>query len=141
MKKTLTLILFYFLTMRLFAPNGISPFFIIVTEEPILVKVDMDDVIDALNWVEVKDGTDLYNEIEDAVGWFQIRPIRVKDYNERTGSNYKLTDFYDYELSKQMFLYYAQGKTFEQAAKDWNGTGPETIKYWDDIKTRMYERI
>lgn len=141
MKKTLTLILLCILTVQLFAPYGRTMnALLIIKEEPIREKiVDYTPLIDAITWVEVKEGTDLYNEIEKAVGWFQIRPIRVRDYNKRTGSHYKLADFFDYELSKQMFLYYAKGKTFEQASKDWNGSGPMTIEYWNKVKARLYE--
>ena len=94
-------------------------------------------LIRAVTWVESKWGVHVWNAKERAVGWFQIRQIRVDDYNKRTKSNYKLTDFYNYNLSEQMFLYYAKGKTYEQAAKSWNGSGPKTITYWQNVQLAL----
>jgi hypothetical protein len=88
----------------------------------------------AVRRLESNNGEHIWNSVEGAVGDFQIRQIRVDDYNKRTGNNYKLEDFYDYNLSEKMFLYYANGKSFEKAAKNWNGSGPMTIKYWNQIK-------
>ena len=92
------------------------------------------ELVKAVCKLESDNGKYIYNPVEKAVGWFQIRQIRVTDYNQRTGNNYKLEDFYDYKLSEKMFLYYADGKSLEKAAKSWNGSGPLTIKYWDKIK-------
>jgi DNA polymerase I-like protein with 3'-5' exonuclease and polymerase domains len=78
-----------------------------------------------------------FNKKEKAVGAFQIRPIRVRDYNQKLGTNYRLNDFYDFELSLECFLYYARGKTWEQAARSWNGSGPMTVKYWEGIKQKL----
>ncbi len=47
--------------------------------------------------VETKLDTLAYNREERAVGYFQIRPIRLRDYIERTGSKYKLKEMYDYD--------------------------------------------
>ena len=87
--------------------------------------------------VESQNGKYLYNAKENAVGWFQIRPVRVIHYNQLTGSNYVLNDFYDYDLSRKMFLYYASGKTYELAAKNWNGSGPMTKDYWRKIQKQL----
>jgi hypothetical protein len=96
-----------------------------------------DPLVRAVTAVEVGDGSDLYNEKEDAVGYFQIRPVRVEHYNKLRGTDYKLEDFYDYDLSREMFLYYAHGKTYERAAKDWNGSGHKTIEYWNKVRARL----
>jgi hypothetical protein len=93
-----------------------------------------DPLIRALTWVESKHGKYIWNAEEQAVGHFQIRPIRVSDYNKRTNSNYKLEDFYDYELSRKMFLYYASGKSYEKAARNWNGKWSLTKEYWKKIQ-------
>ena len=73
-----------------------------------IVKSDwinsFDPLIKAIVCVETNNGKNLYNEKENAVGHFQIRQIRVNDYNQRTGSHYKLEQFYDYNLSRKMFL-------------------------------------
>ena len=103
-----------------------------------VVKADpvnfYDPLIRALILVEVGNGSVLFNPLENAVGWFQIRPIRLEHYNKLRGTSYKLEDFYDYKLSKEMFLYYAHGKDWEHAARDWNGSGHKTLEYWEKIK-------
>lgn len=91
-------------------------------------------LVKAVTWVESKHGKYVWNPKERAVGWFQIRQCRVDDYNKRMKTHYKLKDFYDYNLSKEMFLYYAEQKSFEQAAKNWNGSGPKTKVYWKEVK-------
>jgi len=94
-------------------------------------------LIEAVVWVESRGDTFAYNEKEKAVGAFQIRQCRVDHFNQLKGTNYKLEDFFDYNLSKEMFLYFAHNKTFEQASKSWNGSGPKTISYWNKVKQRL----
>ena len=94
-------------------------------------------LIKAITRYESFNGVYVWNAKEEAVGWFQIRPCRVDAYNKATGSHYILTDFYDYNLSRKMFLFYAHGKSYEQASKDWNGSGKMTIDYWKHIKTLL----
>ena len=91
-------------------------------------------LIKAVVMVESNNGKYLYNPKENAVGWFQIRQIRVDHYNQLTGSNYALIDFYDYDLSRKIFLYYCQGRPFESVAKSWNGSGPMVKDYWYKVK-------
>lgn len=81
-----------------------------------------------------------FNELENAAGIFQIRQVRVDDYNQRTGSNYTLLDMFDYEVSAKVFLYFADlagPYHFERIAKAWNGSGPRTEFYWEKIKTLL----
>jgi hypothetical protein len=94
-------------------------------------------LIHAVGIVETKCDTLAYNPIEQAVGYFQIRPIRLKDYNKRTGNKYKMRDLFNYKISEKIFLYYAEQigpYNFEKIAKNWNGSGPRTIHYWKKIK-------
>ena len=75
--------------------------------------------------------------VEKAAGYFQIRPIRLADYNRRTGSKYKMKDMFSYEISEKIFLYFADQigpYDFERIAKNWNGSGRMTINYWKRIK-------
>ena len=73
-----------------------------------------------------------------AYGAFQIREIRLKDFNNRTGKGYTLEEMYDYNKAKDVFLHYAKG-SFEAVARGWNG-GPNwrykesTKEYWKKIK-------
>ena len=87
--------------------------------------------------VETMGNTLAYNEFENAVGIFQIRQVRIDDYNRRTGRNYCLEDMYDPQLSEKVFLYFASlagPYKFEKIAKAWNGSGPMTELYWKRIK-------
>ena len=94
-------------------------------------------LIKAVVMVESNNGKYLYNPKEMAVGWFQIRQVRVDHYNQLTGSNYVLIDFYDYDLSRKCFLYYASGKDYATAAKNWNGSGPMVKDYWQKVKKQL----
>ena len=91
-------------------------------------------LIKAITTIESNNGKYVFNKKEGAVGYFQIRQCRVDHYNRLKGTNYKLEDFYDYNLSRDMFLYFAKGKSYEKAAKDWNGSGPMVKVYWKKIK-------
>jgi len=87
--------------------------------------------------VETMGNTMAYNEFENAVGIFQIRQVRIDDYNRRTGSTYTLAEMFDPALSEKVFLYFAslyRPNELERIAKAWNGSGPMTELYWKRIK-------
>jgi hypothetical protein len=132
LKKMAVIALIFIFTSDLFAPVSNS-----VT---VLVSRPADpfrNLIHAVGRVETKFDTMAYNPVEKAVGYFQIRPIRVQDYNERTGSKYRLKDMYDYNTSEKVFLYYASEigpYNFERIAKNWNGSGKKTIQYWRNVR-------
>ena len=91
----------------------------------------------AIGMVETKGDTLAYNPREEAVGYFQIRPIRLIDYNKRTGNSYTRQDLFNFETSERIFLYFADligPYNLEQIARKWNGTGHQTTNYWDRIK-------
>lgn len=91
----------------------------------------------AVGMVETMGNTLAYNELENAVGIFQIRQIRVDEYNRLTGSELTLADMFDYETSGKVFLYFAARigpYNPEKIAKTWNGSGPMTELYWERIK-------
>jgi hypothetical protein len=129
MKKVVLIVLAFLLFRQLPAPEAKRLFIASASEIN-----TYDPLIKAIICIETDHGRDFYNEKENAVGHFQIRQIRVDDYNQRTKSHYKLSDFYDYKLARKMFLYYAKGKSFEKAAKNWNGSGPMTEIYWKKVK-------
>jgi hypothetical protein len=94
-------------------------------------------LIHAIGRVETQNDTLAYNPLEEAVGYFQIRPIRLEDYNNRTGSSYSMKDLFNYKISEKIFLYYAAEigpYNFERIAKTWNGSGQSTIQYWEQVK-------
>lgn len=97
-------------------------------------------LINAIGKVETNHDTLAYNPVEKAVGYFQIRPIRLKDYNIKTGNLYKMKDLYDYRISEKIFLFYATNigpYDFEKIAKNWNGSGRMTIHYWNEVKKNL----
>jgi len=130
--KGVLILFFLLLSVRAAAPE--IKFFYIVVPEPISPYKQL---IDAVVQVESSGNNFAWNEIEEATGAFQIRPIRLLDYNQRTGSNYKMDDCYDYDISKKIFLYYAVRigfSDFETIARKWNGSGKTTLDYWGRIK-------
>lgn len=120
------------LTFRVFAPTNKSV--ILVRTSPV---EPYKNLVRAIGMVETQFDTLAYNPLEDAVGYFQIRPIRLEDYNNRTGSTYSMNDLFDYKISEKIFLYYAceiGPANLEQIAKSWNGSGKNTILYWEQVK-------
>jgi hypothetical protein len=94
-------------------------------------------LIYAIGFVETMNDTMAYNPLEEATGIFQIRPIRLQDYNNRTGSKYQMNDLFNYEVSERIFLYFADQigpYDMEQIARRWNGSGHMTTFYWNRIK-------
>lgn len=91
----------------------------------------------AIGLVETMNDTLAYNPFEQAAGIFQIRPIRLKEYNNQTGMKYTMEDLFKYEISERIFLYFADQVgpyNFEQIARRWNGSGKMTTFYWNRIK-------
>lgn len=128
----ITILFFLMLRINAFCPE-INVFYILKAKEINYY----DKLIQAVVMVESMNGKYIYNAKEDAVGWFQIRQVRIDNYNELTSSCYTLKDCYDYELSRKIFLFYAHGKSYNQAARDWNGSGRQTLTYWGKVKTLL----
>lgn len=94
-------------------------------------------LVNAVGMVETMGNTNAFNPVEGAIGIFQIRPIRILDYNRRTGSRMTRYDLFDYENSRKVFLYYASQigpYNIELIARNWNGSGHHTNDYWDRVK-------
>lgn len=134
-KKLILFKLLFFLSYKVFAPetksvvipagNTVNPF---------------RDLIHAIGIVETRLDTLAYNPLEEATGYFQIRPIRLADYNKKTGSSYKLQDMYEYPIAEKIFLYYASQTgpyDFETIARSWNGSGQMTVEYWKKVKEHL----
>jgi hypothetical protein len=75
-------------------------------------------------------------------GIFQITPIRLQDFNNRTGKHYSHDDCFDPVISREIFDYYSRDIPFEEAARRWNG-GPDgmainsTIEYWKKVNSQL----
>lgn len=133
MKITLAVI-FLMLTGKSIAPDFESV--AIVEDQPVRYY---ENLMEAILEVESAGDTMAYNAVEEAYGPFQIRPIRLSDYNKRTGKNYMMMDCYTLKVSREVFLYYATriGFDYEIIAKKWNGSGKMTIDYWSRVKSRL----
>jgi hypothetical protein len=132
MKKLFLIVFLMSLTIRAIAPNQKS---LLITEPPPIEPFKK--LIYAVGMVEGMGDTTAYNEREMAAGYFQIRPIRLEDYNNRTGNKYTMNDMFDYNISEKVFLYFASQigpYDLERIAKNWNGSGAKTIEYWERIK-------
>lgn len=124
-------VLFLLITTRVIAPDFKT--LVVVENQPVDIYEKLMRAI-----LEVESGGDTlaYNAIEEAYGPFQIRPIRLNDYNKRTGSRYRMKDCYTLSVSREVFLYYARilGPDYETIAKRWNGSGVMTITYWAKVR-------
>jgi hypothetical protein len=132
MKKLFFIVFLISLTIRVIAPNQN---FLLIPEPPPIEPYKQ--LIYAVGMVEGMGDTTAYNVREMAAGYFQIRPIRVEDYNNRTGNQYTLNDMFNYEISEKVFLYFASQifpYDLEKIARNWNGSGAKTIEYWERIK-------
>jgi len=132
LKKLVLVSVLLSVTFKALAPSSKS--LIILESDPVNPYKRL---IYAIGMVETKCDTLAYNPVEEAVGYFQIRPVRLEDYNKRTGSNYKKKDLYNYNISEKIFLYYASQigpYDFEKISRRWNGSGPKTYHYWNRVK-------
>ncbi len=133
--KSIIIMFFLLHTLKAGAPD--AKFAYIIISEPIDVY---DRLIKAVVQVESVGDNMANNILEEAIGAFQIRPIRLLDYNRRTGNKYKMEDCYNYNISKKIFLYYANQIGFpkyEKIAKNWNGSGETTLEYWEKVKSHL----
>jgi hypothetical protein len=131
-KKIVTITFLLALAFKVFAPTSES----MILVRPLPVE-PYKTLIHAIGLVETQFDTLAYNPLEEAVGYFQIRPIRLVDYNNRTGSTYSMNDLFNYKISEKIFLYYAVEigpYDFERIARDWNGSGESTNLYWEQVK-------
>jgi hypothetical protein len=131
-KKIVSITFLLALAFKVFAPTSES----LILVRPLPVE-PYKILIHAIGLVETQYDTLAYNPLEDAVGYFQIRPIRLIDYNDRTGSTYSMNDLFNYKISEKIFLYYASEigpYNFERIARTWNGSGKSTNVYWEQVK-------
>lgn len=130
MRRLIILIGIMLLSINLFAPGNRAVCTILI-DSPIQ---PYEKLIYAVGMVESSCNPLAYNAEENAVGYFQIRPIRLRDYNNRVGSNYALTDMYDFDKALEVFMFYVT-PDMESSAKNWNASKTET--YWNKIKSKL----
>ncbi len=91
-------------------------------------------VINLIVEAESSGDTFAFNEKESARGAFQIRPVRLNDFNHRTGNRYKLKDCFNYDVSERIFLYYASDFApgdLKGICYEWNKS--TTDKYYNKV--------
>ena len=125
----------FLLDLRLSAPD------VNVIYIPLAKPLDAyERLVNAVVMVESAGDTLAFNQLEEAVGAFQIRQIRLLDYYQRTGINYTIKECYNFNISKEIFLYYARQtgyQDYETIARNWNGSGNATLDYWEKIKSNL----
>ncbi|TAL61839.1 MAG: hypothetical protein EPN88_14300 [Bacteroidetes bacterium] len=135
LKKIIAIIFLFTFAFNVFAPGNNT--LVIIDNPPV---EPFRRLIQAIGIVETKGDTLAYNPVEKAVGYFQIRPIRLNDYNKRTHSRLSPHDLFDYNISEKIFLYYASKigpYDFQRIAREWNGSGKKTYQYWKEVKKNL----
>jgi hypothetical protein len=138
MKTIIFTMLLLFISWRLSAPE-VRAFYI----EKAKAINPYKKIIYAIGKVECNFDTTVINWNELAFGYFQIRPVRLRDYNNRTGSDFTMQDMLDYDKAETVFMYYAVKSGWrnpEQIARRWNGGHEngmkykQTANYWNQVK-------
>ena len=128
MKLMLTILLLT-ITFEVFAPTDKT---IILAEGERLAPYE--SIWRAVCLVESSGNRLAHNIKEDAVGIAQIRPIRIKDFNRRTGKHYKHSEMYDTTKAKEVFLYYFNIYDIDKSIRKWNGSGVKSYEYLAKVK-------
>ena len=130
--KSILSIIFICLSLQLLAP-GYPTGYIAVGE-----KIEPYEALwKAVCTVESHNDPNAFNPVESATGIAQVIPIRLKDYNTRTGEHLRLNEMYDPLKAKKVFMFYCKGNDIEKIARRWNGTGPKTDAYWLKIQREL----
>jgi hypothetical protein len=116
MKGFILLFALLLITIRAAAPDRVV---LVILAPPVFNYYE--SLCRAVGQVESGGDTLAYNPEEQAAGYLQVRPIRLRDYAQRTGIRYTLADMYDYHKAREVFLYYSYNKSYDEAARCWNG--------------------
>ena len=133
--KTPLIILFLLISAKMYAPGYNS--LIIERSEGIEPFAGL---LRATAIVESGNNHLAYNAQERATGLLQIRPIRLLDYNQRTGSHYTMNDLYDPKISEIIWKYYARKFSvydFEGISRSWNCNSKA---YWMKINKEITKK-
>lgn len=84
------------------------------------------------------------------VGPLQITPIRLADYNQKTGKSYSHSDCFSWEVSREIFLYYAHQigiapDKWEEISRRWNRAfewqDEKGQQYWTKVNNQLNKAI
>lgn len=135
----MTIIILLLIPIVCFAPS------FNVINIPVGVQIrPFETLLKAVSTVESNGNSLAVNEKEGAYGNLQLRAIRLRDYEVRTGIKYTLEDCFNPEVSREIFLYYASqiGLDEERICREWNG-GPRgmlkesTKEYYLKVKALL----
>ena len=79
-------------------------------------------------------------------GIAQIQQSRLDDYYQRTGIRFELSDMFDVDNSREVFIYYCDNPyNLEAISRSWNGGNgwrhkKQTKDYWQKIQRRIKNR-
>ena len=142
MKKIFSLVLLL-IYIPAFAPNTTIDYKEIAIKEFRLTTHKL-NVISAIVTIESNGDELAFNELEDAAGIMQTRPIMVKEINQLLGfEKYNLNDRWDAKISKSLFIdlqdFYNPTWDLEIAARTWNGgkngmNKSSTLDYFKKVK-------
>jgi hypothetical protein len=94
-------------------------------------------ILNAVGLIETNNDHWAFNPIENAYGIYQIRPVRLNDFNSRTGKHYCRWDLFNLKVSREIFLYYAEKfgpYETDDMIRSWNGSGKATCDYLKRVK-------
>jgi len=77
---------------------------------------------------------------EKSYGISQLRRVRIEDYNARTGSHYTVQDAFSPEVSKRIFMYFAEligPYDTDLIIRAWNGISPKSYKYLAKVRRHL----
>ena len=132
--RSVLCILILGLYLPLFAPTGYGEYNMKAEKE----ESGYEELWRAVCFVESSNVHDTINFNEMAYGIAQIRDIRIRDYNQRTGETLTLEDCLDSANSRRVFMYYAEKLgDWEKVARRWNGSGSKTDIYWEKIQKQL----
>ena len=131
--KTLILVTVFLMLARVLLAPEARKFFVEKAE-----KIDpYKAILKAMATVESSNNTYAYNPTEQSTGLYQIRPIRLRDYNRRTGEHLKMNDMYNPAKAERVIRFYChqygpyRAKEF---IKSWNCNSE---KYYQKVKKAM----
>lgn len=133
MKSLYLLLILTALSAKLYAPGDRA----ILLERPAVIN-PFTDHWDAVCWIESRYDPLVINPAEQAYGISQIRQCKLDDYNLAHGTSFKLTDCLDPVFSRKVFMWHCcQYPDPDEAVRRWNGSGPDSYDYLDNVRTRM----
>lgn len=94
----------------------------------------------AQGYIESSNRDSALNRKELAYGRMQIRGIRLKDYEQRTGKHYTLEDCFNEKTTREIWFYYVSKFHYTDIdgfCKEWNGRGEGYKEYTQKVKKRL----